>query len=357
MTLFLHCFLKGHEALQVTAIHIVADILTTHPSLILAEEVDEGLRKSIWKVFARGVKAEHTPKVQSAAIIALCKLMLTSIINNEDLLKQLVICYFDPGTKENAGAIQALTYFLPVYCHSKRANMERMANVAAEVMQTIAEMSEELEEGEDMVGLSVVGNMLVDWTDARKLVIQDEAAVGWDEAGKKEVRNINADIHLDLAISLLEQVTSHACSSKFAPTSMESATLTRPIEEDKKALISMLGKLHITANSTGEKLRKTSARVARAIEDRIASDATSRNALNKLQVALQKAVGEAGEADKSPDETLAPVPEDDLTATEAHHVDQGSDRDIKLEPPHENESVTEAKDSLLEELLDDDEDL
>lgn len=194
--------------------HILADILTAHASLLLAQEVDENLRKSIMKVFSKGIKAEHTPEIQLAATTAVCKLMLTSIIHDEDLLKQVVICYFDPGTKENAGVRQALSYFLPVYCHSKVENMERMATITAEVMHLVVGLSEELGEGEDMVGLVVVGNMLVDWTDARKVVIQDGAAVSWEEAGKKEVRTVNGDIHLGLADSLLERAMNHGCSSK-----------------------------------------------------------------------------------------------------------------------------------------------
>lgn len=215
MTLFLHCFSKGHDALQVTAIQVLADILTTHPSLLLAQDPDADLQKSIVKVFAKGIKAEHTPEVQSAATTSLCKLMLTSVIVESDLLKQTVICYFDPATKENAGVRQALSYFLPVYCHSRRENMERMAGVAAGVMHAIVDLGEDLDEGDDMIGLSTVGSMLVDWTDARKLVVQDEAAVSWDEAGRKEVRVINGDIHLDLAESLLERAMNHGCSSKL----------------------------------------------------------------------------------------------------------------------------------------------
>ena len=139
--------------------------------------------------------------------------MLISVIRDEDLLKQMVVCYFDPTTKDNAGVRQALSYFLPVYCHSRRENMEAMANVAGGVMHFLVEMSAELE-GEEMVGISTVGNMLVDWTDARKLVVQDEATISWDEAGRKEVIAVNGDIHLDLAESLLQRAMNHGCSSK-----------------------------------------------------------------------------------------------------------------------------------------------
>ena len=181
-----------------------------------AEATDTALHKSVFKVFSKGMKAENTPDVQMAAVTALCKLMLTMVIQDDDLFKQAVICYFDPATKENAGVRQILSYFLPVYCHSRKDNMERMARVAAGVVHAIVEMSEELDEGDEMVGIMLVGNILVDWTDARKLVVQDEAAISWDEAGKKESKAVDGNIHLDLAVSLLERAIIHGSSSKSA---------------------------------------------------------------------------------------------------------------------------------------------
>ena len=212
--MFLHCFNKGHEALQVTALHIIADILETHPTLLAEESADPNLRKSVFKIFSKGIKGHLVPDVQSAATTALCKLMLTSVIADDELLKQIVVCFFDPSTRDNAAVRQALSYFLPVYCHSKWENMERMANIAGAVMHTVVDLSGELDENEEMVGISVVGNMLVDWTDARKLVVQDTAAVSWDEAGKKETKAVRGDIHLSLAENLLDRVLSHGCSSK-----------------------------------------------------------------------------------------------------------------------------------------------
>ena len=176
--------------------------------------MDAALQKSILKIFVKGMRAEHTPDVQAAATIALCKLMLTSVIQNEDLLKQIVLCYFDPATKDNAGVRQALSYFLPVYCHSRRDNMARMAIVAGGIMHSLIDMSEELEEGEEIIGVSTVGSMLVDWTDARKLVVHGEASISWDEAGKKEPKAVNGDIHLDLAKNLLERARNQGCSSE-----------------------------------------------------------------------------------------------------------------------------------------------
>lgn len=58
----------------------------------------------------------------------------------------------------------------------------------------------------------------------------------------------------------------------------------------------MLSKLYIPADADPEKLRNVYELVAQAIEDKVAVDAPSRNALNKLEVTLVKIVGELAEA-------------------------------------------------------------
>lgn len=170
----------------------------------------------IVKIFASGIKASQAPEVRSATTTAVCKLMLTSVIQDEGLLAQIVNLYFDPVTKENAGVMQTLSYFLPVYCHSKRENMELMANIAGGVMHAAVELSQDLEEGAEMVGIGVVGNMVTDWTDARKLVVQDEMAMDWDAVGRRQGQTVNGDNHLILAARVLERALHHGCSSKLS---------------------------------------------------------------------------------------------------------------------------------------------
>ena len=218
LELFLHCFRQGHDALQVNSIHILCDIMVTHSSLISAQVADPAVQKAIFKVFSKALKAKHTPDVQFTATTALCKLMLTNVIENDDLLKQLVLCYFEPETKGNAGLRQALTYFLPVYCHSRRENMERMGRIVPSIMQSMIGLGEELDEEEDLVDIGVVATMLVDWTDARKLVVQG-TGVSWNEAGKQEELAVNGDIHLEIAESLLDRAMTHSCSSKLSDLS------------------------------------------------------------------------------------------------------------------------------------------
>ena len=132
--------------------------------------------------------------------------------------------------------------------------------------------------------------------------------------------------------------------------------LTGDTEEEKKAFIAMLGKLYITANSKTKKLQSTTAVVAGAIDKNIAQDAPSRNALNKLHSALSKALGEAGKVVPVSEDTQAAAGGDDgLTTLHEQRVEESvmaDEEDVRMEGL-ENEGVTEVQDSLLEELLDD----
>ncbi|KAI4106468.1 MAG: hypothetical protein L6R37_002159 [Teloschistes peruensis] len=331
LSLFLHCFTKGHDALQVSALHVLCDILSTHPDLVTADHVDPALKKSVYKIFSKGLKASHTPEVQSVATAALCKLMLTSVIRDEELLKQLVILFFDPACKENAAITQALSYFLPVFSHSKRENMKAMAAIAAGVVHTQINLADELDEEEETVGVNVVGNMLVDWTDPRKLVIPGVASAGWDEAGGKGVMGVDGEIHLSLADSLLERALGPGCS-----------------REERKVLLSMSSKIYVSPNASTEKLQAVTDLFAEAIDAKIAPDATIRNGLNKVHQALSKALGEAGKVQPSmEDQEVGQGIADGLTIPE-----QGSDVEATKMEVDDNQA-TQAQETLLEELLDD----
>jgi len=125
-------------------------------------------------------------------------------------------------------------------------------------------------------------------------------------------------------------------------------------EEEKKALITMLSKLYITPNSDPTKLEAAKDLAAEAVDSKIATYAPSRNALNKLYTALSKALGENGSAGKSPEGvTVMETRQDEgLTAVEeegalAHVGEVVEEMNVQ--------AAAEGGESLLEELLDDEE--
>lgn len=132
--------------------------------------------------------------------------------------------------------------------------------------------------------------------------------------------------------------------------------LTGDPEEDKKALIAMLGKLYISTNSETEKLQSTAELVMEAIDNRVAQDAPSRNSLNKLYLALSRALGEAEKIQPISEDTLAPAGRaDGLTTVKNQETKESVMADeeyVRIKVVED----TEVQDPSLEESLKDDED-
>lgn len=169
------------------------------------------LLKPVLKAFSKALKSED-PNVQSTGATALSKLMLGQLITDTDLLKQLVISFFDPETSSNAQLRQALSYFLPVYCHSRHENAERMVQATTGVIARIATLRESFVDDEDvdesdMVTLNVVGGLMVDWTDPRKIVGVEEHKAAKSEGAQRGT-------HLSLAEQILERLVTSQTSSK-----------------------------------------------------------------------------------------------------------------------------------------------
>ncbi|QSZ32624.1 hypothetical protein DSL72_002203 [Monilinia vaccinii-corymbosi] len=286
LALFIHFFSKGHSALQITALQILTDMLNQHGAQLL-----ESNPAILTKVYLKALKSgAKDPEVQAAATVAVAKLLLGRVITDaspaiDDLLKTLVVLYFDPSTAHNQGVRQTLTYFLPVYCYSRAENQDRMRSVALDAMHKLFEAQDDDEDAEaEMVGLGTIGAHLVDWTDPRKCYIPGNQLTLSDEAAKKAV---NGDVHLDFAMDILERLNS---SMRL---------------EEKKTLTPLLAKLHISPASSEDKLRATYEEISEAVENKkLGLDATGRNALFKIHVTLGKIVNALAEKDMKEESVL-----------------------------------------------------
>jgi condensin complex subunit 3 len=311
LTLFIHCFAKGHEALQATSLHILCDIITTHPSLLIDADDDSAslppFQRPLLKSFARALKPTSPASVQSAGATSLSKLLLTNRLNIaepvlDDLLRALVIAFFDPRTSENATLRQALAYFLPVFCHCRLENCERMSRVAVDVVHEVLKTADEhftVEAEEDSDGdvdesaaekrvkalMNTVIGMLSEWTDGRRVVATDPT-----EVAEREVPA--TDTQLKLAEAALEKALSAGCHG-----------------QERKSLLGLLAKLYIPppaltdAPSDETSLLELAGRIKglldEAISDGIANDATGRNTLVKIKNTVLKIIKGVGQADRA----------------------------------------------------------
>ena len=120
----------------------------------------------------------------------------------------------------------------------------------------------------------------------------------------------------------------------------------------------MLGKLFITPNSNPEKTQVAMDLVAEAIDLKITGDALSRNALTKFHSSLAKIMGENPVSKQNePGQGVTVLENEPAMATDEGDVETpplGTEEETKMDPVAD-EGYTEVKDSILDELLDDEE--
>lgn len=340
LNLFIHFFVKGSGALQITALQIITDILNQHGAQLL--DTNPALLKTYLKALKSGSK---TPEVQAAATVAVAKLMLGRVIADgspaiDDLLKTLVVLYFDPSTAHNQGVRQTLSYFLPVYSYSRKENQERMQKVALDAMHKLFEIQETMDDDGDaeteMVSISTIGAHLVDWTDPRKCYLPGNQMSLGDETAKKAV---NGDIHLGFAKDILERLESGIS------------------REEKKPLGPLLAKLHISPASTPALLQETYEVVAVAVDEKLISDATGRNALFKIHVSLGK-IANMARASVAPSVDRASTVDSVAPSVAEQTEEEGESEEGTVRGAGDaDEEVTITAATLLEDLLSDDGDV
>ena len=100
----------------------------THGMSILTDGTVKA--ESIISIWTKAVNSEDEPEAAAAAAESLAKLMLASVVTDDEILKLLVETYFNPQSSQNDPLKQALSYFFPVYCHSVPENQYCMARVS-----------------------------------------------------------------------------------------------------------------------------------------------------------------------------------------------------------------------------------
>ncbi|GAP93070.1 putative condensin subunit Cnd3 [Rosellinia necatrix] len=277
LTLFIHFFSRGHAALQITALHILTDILNVHGAQLLSGN------PTLLKVYVKALRSgSRNPEVQGVATVAVSKLLLGRVVTDHEtsseLLKTLIVAYFDPSTAGNQSVRQALNYFLPVFCYSRAENQDLMRSVALDALHALYNIREGIDDDDmdvddEMASLNTIGACLVDWTDPRKCYMPGIPM----DADRKHV---NGDVHLDFATDILDKL-----NTNFS-------------KEEKKVIAPLLAKLYISPLSDEEKLRTLYEEITAAVEENLLTDATGRNALYKIHVSLGKIVNSLGEADR-----------------------------------------------------------
>lgn len=365
LDLFFHCFAKGHDALKEIVIQVLTDLIITHPQLLTptipdpdaetedAEPITNPRIRPITKILLKAFTSDNK-RISLISCTAASKLLLLGILPPQptaEILKAFTLTYFDPETAINPALRQALSYFLPVFCHSKLKNAKLMGEIAVPIISKLLIMRDENVEEDDideMVGWPVITAHLSEWTDGRKVVGATE--LGLD--GKTSTTAEAEEPHVQLAIEILERALTSTCS-----------------KDERKPLLSLLSKLFIAPSGPSyksstdqngedeeeeEPLHTLHNLVSEGVEAKIGTDATQRNALAKLEATLTKRLGEVGNATQAPDEdaddqTAVPdttVAPDETETTEASETRVPSKKPVKVKE-EDDEEEEEDEDTML----------
>ncbi|KAH6638917.1 nuclear condensing complex subunit [Boeremia exigua] len=310
LPLFFYCYNKGHEDLKVIVLQALCDMVMIHPQILAPPEPDPDTTEQsevpeqspamrpLIKALLRGLDSDDA-QVGQTACDAAQKLVFFDLLPpdaTEDIVRAFTMKYFDPDGIQSPAMKQGVTYFIPAFCHSKIKNATLMAGITVSIVSRLLVNRDELveeEEGE-MVGWPIITAQLADWTDGRKVVGQSE--LGLD--GKTNWSVESELPHLTLAVDILERALTNTCS-----------------KEERKPLLSLLTKLHISATAPKTKdgetadteyLEAVQELVAEAVENSIGVDATQRNALIKLDATLTKRLGDAAVVQEEREDTVTP---------------------------------------------------
>ncbi|BFZ55723.1 chromosome condensation complex Condensin, subunit G [Savitreella phatthalungensis] len=271
LEMFMVCYARGDDELQVTALRIVTDIMLCQPSLV--EDRETALLRVYLKAFS-----SDSEDVQATAALACSKLLLFGRIvpgteNAVGLLKEMCGLYYDSASADRPALRQALTYFFPCFALSSPANMRSLATVVVPVLKRVAKQRRRFSEDGDEaamtdgegLSLSAVAAQLLDWTNPLKLVSRN-AVQSFSSTGEP---GTDDDIQLSVANELLKRLH-----------------LSDPPREEYRALVSALNRCYLPPTLPIETLQSLAAAADRCTN--ACSDATSRRGLQRFATSVDR---------------------------------------------------------------------
>ncbi|KAF7330334.1 Chromosome condensation complex protein [Mycena venus] len=255
------------EALKITLLQIIFDLLMVHERTLLApggENAEKILSFLVTQLGNETDKDDTSPKVLALLGTGIPKLLLCGMIADETVVKSLLMVYFSPYNADNQELKQCLTFFAPMYSCSTAKNQQTMRKIFVYIFQKLSKLRQHLEGEEDVLSLTSVANMWIDWTDPSRVHDPNGPPGAASKAG-------DPLIQFDMANDILR------------------ALLTDKMpKEDKRILCQILPKLYIPDEVDVDKIRTLKLLIENVSTRRPLGDTTANNALKKFDAAIQK---------------------------------------------------------------------
>ncbi|KAG0368508.1 nuclear condensing complex subunit [Gamsiella multidivaricata] len=176
LELFLTCIFaeNANAQIHVLSLKIVFDLilsygLTAMSILVTEERIIQDLTRSL---------ESPIPTLQAVAAEGIAKLMLTKLLKNAQILRKLIILYFDPTTAGNNHLRQCLNYFLQVYFHSSHDNQVTLSEIFVPIMVQLIQMQQEAKN--EMPVPAIMAQQLLEWCEPRRVLGADDENIAAD---------------------------------------------------------------------------------------------------------------------------------------------------------------------------------
>ncbi|KAJ3056122.1 hypothetical protein HK097_008045 [Rhizophlyctis rosea] len=273
MPLFNHAFETG-QAMACLVLQIYFDLIVVHGvatfwdeengSLLVREPVGgEEPKPVIQDTMEKALDCDNEA-ILTVAVEGMAKLFVLGYVKDVQFLKQLVVLYFHPATKNMQRLRQCLSYFFPVYAHSSHKNQKYIQEIFLPAFERLLDVAESMPGA--MISPMQIAQQLIDWTDVRKVVRND-----------KDSDEFDGGLHADVAIDIL----------KVAIREGDPAI--------KKMYCQMLNKLHL-GQSLDSTRAKTIAVLVGTLKEHVAGVAVAANALKKFSKEIVVLDEDSGQA-------------------------------------------------------------
>ncbi|CAB5130028.1 unnamed protein product [Rhizophagus irregularis] len=260
--LFIYCAGLTNPELQNKALMVIFDIVMMYSYPFVVENIRQG--DQILELLCACLHNEN-PVVLATTVEGIAKLMLSQMIYDKNILKELVILYFDVETATNTRLRQCLSYFFPVYCHSSVENQRLMLQIFVPSLVNLMDEYRQLK-NKEMIPPLQIAQQLIDWADPSKVVKSEQ---------NEEIIEYGA--HADIAIDIIKEL--------FRETN----------KELRKIYCLVLNKLNIDESAGTLRFKKLTLLTGNLKTKKPLIDAVSRNALKKFEDSILRFYNDAPE--------------------------------------------------------------
>ncbi|KAJ3515967.1 hypothetical protein NLJ89_g1427 [Agrocybe chaxingu] len=184
--------------IRLTLVQSLFDIFMVHEDVVFKKQ--ENNVEALTAFLLTHIETEQDPKVKATFCVGATKLVLSGMVTDVNVIKNLIKAYLSPITADNQELRQCLSFFLPMYSQSSPSNQKCMSDIFIHVFLDVCQDRKEAIGYDDtppVVDSERVADMFLQWTDPLQL------SHAIDATSSKAMKDEDECVQLDLAENIL----------------------------------------------------------------------------------------------------------------------------------------------------------